>query len=193
MPSEAGSSEDPGKPSQLEKEADQEAHPNRPSTTSQASEKTLRHSTDAIGLTSPSSTGTTGRASSVLSHSRSPDHKDNNNNKDEQVPEADPAARTPSKADEPLQAWEREEMEKLLNELRGHLGKTRFHLPFLPTVRANHRSLVPQLSIHIDSSKTKMPPITSCSTRIGKSFHSSSFPLFNKPVFIRYLPMNIYN
>lgn len=123
MPSESGSTEDPGKPSQLEKEADQEAHPNRPSTTSQTSEKTLRHSTDA--LTSPG-TGTSGRASSVLSHSRSPDHKDNNN-KDEQVPEADPAARTPSKADEPLQAWEREEMEKLLNELRGHLGKTRFH------------------------------------------------------------------
>jgi len=45
----------------------------------------------------------------------------NSQDKAETVPEADSASRVPSKADEPLHAWEREEMEKLLNELRGHL------------------------------------------------------------------------
>lgn len=35
----------------------------------------------------------------------------------------EPRVRQPAKADEPFEKWEREEMEKLLQELRGHLGK----------------------------------------------------------------------
>lgn len=31
--------------------------------------------------------------------------------------------RIPSRVDEPFEKWERDEMEELLNELRGHLGK----------------------------------------------------------------------
>lgn len=35
----------------------------------------------------------------------------------------DPKIRQPAKADEPFTKWEREEMEELLGELRGHLGE----------------------------------------------------------------------
>lgn len=38
------------------------------------------------------------------------------------------AKRVPSRADEPFDLWEREEMERLLGEVRGHLGAVLLHL-----------------------------------------------------------------
>ena len=40
-------------------------------------------------------------------------------------PSENPQARRPARGDEPFEKWEREEMEKLLEELCGHLGALR--------------------------------------------------------------------
>jgi phospholipase D1/2 len=38
------------------------------------------------------------------------------------TPNRDPGERKPARGLEPFESWEREEMEQLLGELRGHLG-----------------------------------------------------------------------
>jgi phospholipase D1/2 len=51
------------------------------------------------------------------------DHNDEHKGENSAPPEdGDAAKRRPAKGDEPFEQWEREAMEKLLGELRGHLG-----------------------------------------------------------------------
>jgi len=65
---------------------------------------------------------------------------------------------------EPFETWEREEMEKLLGELRGHLGE-RCPLPISPCVTA---LLIPNQSyIRHDSWKERTLRTISCSMRTG--------------------------
>ena len=55
-------------------------------------------------------------STSINSHKTTREHRDS-----ETSLKADDLRRQPSKGDEPFEKWERDEMEKLLGELRGHL------------------------------------------------------------------------
>jgi phospholipase D1/2 len=48
------------------------------------------------------------------------------------TPNKDAGERKPARGLEPFEAWEREEMEQLLSELRGHLGKIYWTKAVLP-------------------------------------------------------------
>lgn len=101
MPSESGSYDDVGQPSALEKEADKEAKGEKENTSESLGSKL--HDASTLWRTSTSSL-----------RSR--------NNDTASTVAGDEHQRKHSKADQPFEAWEREEMEKLLNEVRGHLG-----------------------------------------------------------------------
>ena|ERR1700761_3565909 len=101
MPSESGSYDDAGQPSALEKEADREAKGEKETTSESLGSKL--HDVSTLWRTSTSSLRS--RNNDTASTTGGEDHQ-----------------RKHSKADQPFEAWEREEMEKLLNEVRGHLG-----------------------------------------------------------------------
>lgn len=85
----------------------------------------------------------------------------------EREPTRQRAKSAPKSATEPFERWERDEMEKLLNELNGHLGK-----PLLRLVGGVQAHFFVQSYSPIDSWKERMWLTTSCSMQTGSSFDS---------------------
>ena len=161
MPSEAGSKDEPGKPSHLEAEADDEAKSSKSKSKNSfvsKIESKLDPRSPSVSSAARSSRTRDGTSRATSQVSRSSDDATVTDKKEA-------AQRVPSKADEPFEQWERDEMENLCNEIRGHLGA--HHGISLHFTLMTNLTFVQWFTL-IGSLKRKMHLITFYSIRIGE-------------------------